>query len=63
MDDQEQPITELRPLLGIHQRWDLMRRSLVHYERKDYEQGIRVVQAGLVRSRGDGMLLYTLACY
>jgi uncharacterized Ntn-hydrolase superfamily protein len=63
VDDHEEPIAELRRLLDIHQRWDLMRRSLVHYERKDYARGIEVVEAELERFPDDGMLLYTLACY
>jgi uncharacterized Ntn-hydrolase superfamily protein len=63
VDDHEHPIAELRRLFDIHQRWDLMRRSLVHYEEKDYAPGIALVESGLQRFPDDAMLLYTLACY
>ena len=63
VDDHPEPIVELRRLLGIHQRWEVMRRSVKHYEAKDHQQAIEVVEKGLARFGDDHMLLYTLACF
>jgi uncharacterized Ntn-hydrolase superfamily protein len=63
VDDHPEPIVELRRLLGIHQRWEVMRRSIKHYEAKRYEEAIEVVRGGLVRFGEDGVLLYSLACF
>jgi uncharacterized Ntn-hydrolase superfamily protein len=63
VDDDPEPIAELRRLLGIHQRWEVMRRSVKQCEAKEYETAIRLVEAGLARFGEDPMLLYTLACF
>lgn len=62
VDDHEEPIAELRRLLGIHQRWEVMRRSVKHYEAKEYERAIDLVERGVARFGDDPMLLYSLAC-
>jgi uncharacterized Ntn-hydrolase superfamily protein len=63
VDDHAEPIVELRRLLGIHQRWEVMRRSVKHYEAKEYGPAIDLVEHGLERFGDDPMLVYTLACF
>lgn len=63
VDDHEQPIAELRRLLAIHQRWDVLRRAFNHHTAAEYAEGAAVLAAGLERFPDDPVLLYDLACY
>jgi uncharacterized Ntn-hydrolase superfamily protein len=63
VDDHEQPIAELRRLLEIRLRWDVLRRASGHHRPGSYEEGVRILAAGLARFGEDATLLYDLACY
>jgi uncharacterized Ntn-hydrolase superfamily protein len=63
VDDHEQPIAELRRLLAIQQRWDVLRRAFNHHTAAEYAEGAAVLAAGLERFPDDPVLLYDLACY
>jgi uncharacterized Ntn-hydrolase superfamily protein len=62
VEDHEQPIAELRRLLGIWSGWHAMSRSNALYERKDYDGAVAEMQAALERGE-EPVLLYNLACY
>lgn len=63
VDDHPEPIAELRRLLGIHLRWDALRRASAHYAPGRYQDGIAILSAALVRFGADATILYDLACY
>jgi len=63
VDDHAKPIEELRRLLTIHERWDVLRRASQHYQSKDFAKGVAVLAAGLERFPDDATILYDLACY
>jgi uncharacterized Ntn-hydrolase superfamily protein len=63
VDDHEQPIAELRRLVEIHLRWDVLRRASGFHRPDGYAEGIRILAAGLDRLGEDATLLYDLACY
>lgn len=63
VDDHEQPIVELRRLLSIHVRWDVLRRAFDHHGLQQYAEGAAVLAAGIERFPDDPVLLYDLACY
>lgn len=63
VDDHLEPIAELRRLLGIHLRWDALRRANAHYAPGRYENGIDILAAALERFPADAAILYDLACY
>jgi uncharacterized Ntn-hydrolase superfamily protein len=63
VDDHEQPIAELRRLLDIHLRWDVLRRASGLHRPDGYEEGVRILTAGLERFGDDATILYDLACY
>jgi uncharacterized Ntn-hydrolase superfamily protein len=63
VDDHAEPIAELRRLLDIHLRWDVLRRASGFHRPDGYEDGIRVLAAGLERFGDDATILYDLACY
>jgi uncharacterized Ntn-hydrolase superfamily protein len=63
VDDHEQPIAELRRLVGIHVRWEALARASTHHEPGRYEQGIAILAAAIERFPEDGTILYDLACY
>jgi uncharacterized Ntn-hydrolase superfamily protein len=62
VEDHEQPIVELRRLLGIWTRWDAQRRGHAAYERRDYAAAVAELEPAVARGE-DGELLYNLACY
>ena len=62
VEDHEQPIAELRRLLGIWTSWDAMRRASVLYESRAYDAAAAAMLAAL-GDREEPMLLYNLACY
>jgi uncharacterized Ntn-hydrolase superfamily protein len=63
VDDHPEPIAELRRLLGIRLRWDVLAAAHRHYERGAFAEGARLLAAGVERFPGDTTLLYDLACY
>jgi uncharacterized Ntn-hydrolase superfamily protein len=63
VDDHAEPIVELRRLLDIHLRWDVLRRASGFHRPGAYEDGIGVLAAGVGRLGEDGTLLYDLACF
>jgi uncharacterized Ntn-hydrolase superfamily protein len=63
VDDSPEPIKELRRLLGIHQRWDALRRASRHYQAKEWAKGIDVLTSALAKYPDDATILYDLACY
>lgn len=63
VDDHPEPIAELRRLLGIHARWDVLRRAFAHHSAGRFAEGADVLAAGLERFPDDPLLLYDLACY
>lgn len=62
VEDHEEPIVELRRLVGIWTNWDLMRRANVLYERHDYGAAADAMRDALERGE-EPMVLYNLACY
>lgn len=63
VDDHAEPIAELRRLLGIRLRWDVLAAAHRHYEHGAFADGARLLAAGVDRFPGDPTLLYDLACY
>jgi uncharacterized Ntn-hydrolase superfamily protein len=63
VDDHEEPIRELRRLLGLHNRMRLARETSGLYERREWGAAIAATQSSLERFPGDPLLLYNLACY
>jgi uncharacterized Ntn-hydrolase superfamily protein len=63
VDDHPQPIAELRRLLGIHERWDALRRASLHHRPGAYERGVAILAAADERFGDDATILYDLACY
>ncbi len=63
VDDNPEPIRELRRLLGIQQRWDALRRASKFYQDKDYARGAELLTAALAKYPDDPIILYDLACY
>jgi uncharacterized Ntn-hydrolase superfamily protein len=62
VEDHEEPIVELRRLLGIWTAWESMRRANLLYEAKAYEAAAEAMSEALAQ-REDPMLLYNLACF
>jgi uncharacterized Ntn-hydrolase superfamily protein len=63
VDDHEEPIRELRRLLGLQTRMGLALETSALYERREWSAAIAATQASLERFPGDPLLLYNLACY
>jgi uncharacterized Ntn-hydrolase superfamily protein len=63
VDDHPAPIAELRRLLGLHLRWDALRRASAHHAPGRYGDGIAVLAAASERFPDDATILYDLACY
>jgi uncharacterized Ntn-hydrolase superfamily protein len=63
VEDHEEPIRELRRLLGLHARMRLVLDTSALYERREWGAAIAATQASLERFPGDPLLLYSLACY
>ena len=63
VDDHEWPIEELRRLLEIHMRWDVLRAATAHHHPGAYDEGLRILAAGVERFGEDATLLYDLACF
>ncbi len=63
VDDHTEPIAELRRLLGIHLRWDALRRAHAHYAPRRYAYGIAILRTANERFPDDAAILYELACF
>ena len=63
VDDHAEPIAELRRLLGIHLRWDALRRASANYAPGRYEDGIAILVSAHERFPDDAAILYDLACF
>jgi uncharacterized Ntn-hydrolase superfamily protein len=63
VDDHPEPIAELRRLLDIHLRWDVLRRASGFHRPGSYEEGVRILSEGAARFGDDATILYDLACY
>jgi uncharacterized Ntn-hydrolase superfamily protein len=63
VDDHPEPIAELRRLLDIHLRWDVLRRASGFHRPGGYEEGVRILSEGAARFGDDATILYDLACY
>ncbi len=63
VDDHEEPIAELRRLLGIHERWDALRRASAHHAPGRYAAGVAILEAAAARFPDDATILYDLACF
>jgi uncharacterized Ntn-hydrolase superfamily protein len=63
VDDHAEPIAELRRLLGIHLRWQVLSRASAHHRPGAYAEGVRILAEGLARHGEDATILYDLACY
>ena len=53
VDDHPEPIAELRRLLGIHLRWDALRRANAHYAPGRYAYGVAILSAASERFPDD----------
>jgi uncharacterized Ntn-hydrolase superfamily protein len=63
VDDNPEPIAELRRLLGTHLVWDSLRRASLFHEPGKYAQGVEALRQALGRLGEDPVLLYDLACF
>jgi uncharacterized Ntn-hydrolase superfamily protein len=63
VDDHAEPIAELRRLVGIHLRWDALRRATAHYAPGRYAAGAEILAVAHDRFPDDASILYDLACY
>jgi uncharacterized Ntn-hydrolase superfamily protein len=62
VEDHEQPIAELRRLVGIWTSWHAAALAHALYEREEYDAAAATVRRALERVE-EPMLLYDLACY
>lgn len=62
VEDHEEPIVELRRLLGIWTSWEAMRRANLLYEARAYDAAADAMTEALAL-REEPMLLYNLACF
>ncbi len=62
VEDHEEPIAELRRLLGIWTSWEAMRRANLLYEAQAYDAAADAMAEALAL-REEPMLLYNLACF
>jgi uncharacterized Ntn-hydrolase superfamily protein len=63
VDDHEEPIAELRRLLGIHLVWDALRRATAFHAPGRHLEGAALLREALERFPDEPTLLYDLACY
>jgi uncharacterized Ntn-hydrolase superfamily protein len=63
VEDNPEPIVELRRLLGIHFVWDALRRATAFHEAGRYADGVALLSDALGRHGEDAVLLYDLACF
>jgi uncharacterized Ntn-hydrolase superfamily protein len=63
VDDDLEPITQLRRLLGIHLVWDALRRATAFHKPGRYTEGVVLLSDALGRHGEEAVLLYDLACF
>jgi uncharacterized Ntn-hydrolase superfamily protein len=63
VEDDPEPIVELRRLLGIQHVWDALRGATAFHEPGRYAEGVAVLGEALGRHGEDAVLLYDLACF
>jgi uncharacterized Ntn-hydrolase superfamily protein len=63
VDDDREPLVELRRLLGIHWSLSYSLASYWHYERGDYEGAIESIQPALKRTPESPLAWFNVACY
>lgn len=63
VDDHDQPVAELRRLLGLHARSRLGAESYELYERGEHAAAAEALRDGLERFPDDPELLYNVACF
>jgi uncharacterized Ntn-hydrolase superfamily protein len=63
VEDDPEPIVELRRLLGIHGVWEALRRATAFHEPGRYAEGVALLSEALGRHGEDAVLLYDLACF
>jgi uncharacterized Ntn-hydrolase superfamily protein len=64
VEDHEQPIAELRRLVGIWATWDAQRKAHAAYARGDASAAADLMAAAVAGADApDGVALYNLACY
>jgi uncharacterized Ntn-hydrolase superfamily protein len=63
VDDHPEPIEELRRLLEMQHRWAAMLDTYVHYEAKEYDRAIELMDDALERWPDDPLLLFNRACH
>jgi uncharacterized Ntn-hydrolase superfamily protein len=63
VEDDPEPIDELRRLIGIHLVWDALRRASLFHAPGRYGEGVAVLREAAARHGDDAVLLYDLACF
>ena len=63
VDDHQEPIAELRRLVGIHLIWDALRRAVAYHVPGRYADGAAILDDALRRYGDDAVLIYDLACF
>ena len=62
VEDDPEPIAELRRLVGIWRTWDASRRAYRLQEQQRYDEAAALLRAELERVPDDAMTLYNLGC-
>jgi len=62
VEDHQEPIAELRRLLGIHLVWDAVRRASLFHTPGRYGEGAALLREALAARGDDAVVLYDLAC-
>ena len=63
VEDDPEPIAELRRLVGIHLVWTAVRRASAFHSPGRYSEGVAVLRDAAARHGEDAVLLYDLACF
>lgn len=63
VEDHEEPIAELRRLVGIWQSWEASRRAYWLHGAGRHAEAVATMRAVLARDPGDALVLYNLACF
>jgi uncharacterized Ntn-hydrolase superfamily protein len=63
VEDHEEPIAELRRLVGIWQSWEASRRAYWLHGAGRHAEAVATMRAVLARDPDDALVLYNLACF
>jgi uncharacterized Ntn-hydrolase superfamily protein len=63
VEDHQEPIAELRRLLGIHLFWEAVRVASRFHEPGRYAEGVALLRDAVAQHGEDAVLLYDLACF